>query len=123
MKGAKECIEAVHECVGLVRNELKIPLPAPTIKFDLRGTTAGRAWYPQCILQFNPILMLKNEGFIAQTVPHEVAHLAAFHKYGMSIQPHGREWQLIMRLLGQKPKRCHNFLTKDKNFTLCHEIL
>src|SRR6478735_4611130 len=29
------------------------------------------------------------------TLIHEIAHLIAFEKYGLRIQPHGREWKFV----------------------------
>ena len=47
--------------------------------------------------------------FIAETVPHEVAHVVAFAKHGVRIRPHGAEWQGIMRYFGVAPTRCHGY--------------
>ncbi|MEL6810037.1 MAG: SprT-like domain-containing protein [Bacteroidota bacterium] len=33
------------------------------------------------------------------TLIHEVAHLEAFHKYGRSIKPHGKEWKYTFQQL------------------------
>jgi hypothetical protein len=33
------------------------------------------------------------------TLVHEIAHLAAFEKYGRSIKPHGNEWKLTFQQL------------------------
>jgi hypothetical protein len=33
------------------------------------------------------------------TLVHEIAHLAAFEKYGRSIKPHGNEWKITFQLL------------------------
>ncbi len=48
--------------------------------------------------------------FLKQTVAHEVAHLIAHQLFGDRIQPHGEEWQLIMRGVYElPPDRCHTY--------------
>jgi len=92
---------------------LRIAIPEPQILFDLRGRAAGQARLAlrgPCIIRFNPVLLRANRAsFLADTVPHEVAHLAAFARYGLRIRPHGPEWQAIMRYFGVKPERCHRY--------------
>lgn len=83
------------------------------IRFDLRGKTAGqvriraRGHY---LIRYN-LELLKRGGadFLKRTVPHEVAHVLAYHQHGPNIRPHGREWQRIMRQLGAEPTRCHDY--------------
>jgi len=83
------------------------------IRFDLRGRAAGQA---RCgsrdpwLIRYNAVLLRENgERFIAETVPHEVAHLVAYHRHGPRIRPHGPEWQAIMGQLGATPERCHQY--------------
>jgi len=88
-------------------------LPRPTIRFDLRGKSAGQArakeggnWlirYNACLLERNP------REFLAQTVAHETAHLVAFSLFGPGISPHGHEWRAIMGIFGASPTRCHRY--------------
>jgi SprT protein len=85
----------------------------PRIVFDLRGQAAGQfriaAGGEPCI-RYNQVLLARHpREFLAQTVPHEVAHYLAFLRFGRDIRPHGREWQQIMRGLGADPRRCHDF--------------
>lgn len=60
------------------------------------------------------------------TVAHEIAHLIVYHRYAEALaalsprerahtvsrprkpEPHGREWQRVMRELGYEPERCHS---------------
>ncbi len=87
--------------------------PKVEIRFDLRGRSAGqvrrqagKVW----TVRYNLALLGRHgEDFLARTVPHEVAHVIAFHLHGPGIQPHGPEWQAIMRLFGAAPERCHDF--------------
>lgn len=127
MNGTKECIEAVRFYVEELRTKAGIIIPMPIVRFDLRGTTAGKAWSSKNILQFNPILLDQNpERFVRQTCGHEVAHLGAFVKYGPRIQPHGKEWARVMWALSLPAKRCHNYdistITGRKRTSLAHEV-
>jgi SprT protein len=48
-------------------------------------------------------------------VPHEVAHLIAHQLFGLKIQPHGEEWQLIMRGVYElPPNRCHSYAVQRR---------
>jgi SprT protein len=83
------------------------------IRFDLRGKTAGQVRIRsrgQYLIRYN-LELLKRGGidFIDRTVPHEVAHVLAYHRYGPRIRPHGQEWQRIMRQFGAEPSRCHDY--------------
>lgn len=110
MRGTKECIDNVKYYVEMLKTKAGIYMPMPVIKFDLRGTTAGRAWYPKHVIQFNLILLDENpEHFVTQVVGHEVAHLAAFVKHGSGIKPHGSEWARVMWALSLPARRCHNY--------------
>lgn len=128
MRGTVECMEQVRFYVDELRTKAGIIMPMPIIKFDLRGTTAGRAWGgKKHLIQFNPILLDENpEDFIRQTVGHEVAHLGAFVKHGCGIKPHGQEWSHVMWALRLPAKRCHNYdtstVTGRAPRMLCHEI-
>jgi SprT protein len=92
-----------------------LKIPAPIVRFDLRGRAAGQARTVEgngSLVRYNPELLIRNpEDFLASTVPHETAHLVAFHLFGPRIKPHGHEWQSIMRLLGAEPRRCHDYDT------------
>ncbi len=46
-----------------------------------------------------------------ETTIHEVCHIIAYHEAlqnGTRINPHGYEWQVLMRRCGLVPERCHN---------------
>ena len=92
---------------------LRIPPPKASIRFDLRGRSAGQARLASrepALIRYNSALLLANpEDFLGSTVPHEVAHLAAFARHGPLIRPHGAEWEAIMRHFGVEPKRCHAY--------------
>lgn len=105
----KRCIERIVQCHAL----LTTTMPAPTLSFDLRGTTAGQAFPTEHHIRLNGQLLNENtEHFIEQTLGHEWAHLAAQHLYGNKIRPHGNEWKQVMRNLGLDPARCHTYTTQ-----------
>lgn len=106
---ARECI--AHYVVR-ARNELGVNLPMPTCSFDLRGRTAGQAYYKEHHVRVNAVLLTENaEAFMTRTLPHEVAHLVAHRLHGSSISAHGPEWQAVMRAFGLEPSRCHSYDT------------
>jgi len=83
-------------------------IPYPYLSFKLKGRTAGKASYQKWTIKINLVLLKENwDDMINQTLPHEIAHLVAWHVYGQCIKPHGREWKSIMRAFGKKPSRCH----------------
>jgi len=95
-------------------NGFHIPIPAPNLRFDLTGKAAGMVVFHRTgtLIRYNHQMLDENgEAFLAQTVPHEVAHLVARTLHGSGIRPHGPEWKLIMAFFGAPPHRCHNFTT------------
>ena len=84
-------------------------MPVPRVTFGVRGTTAGFAYYYEHRVDVNMQLYIENPiYFFNQTLPHEVAHLASFHIYGVKGTGHGKEWKVIMGLIGREPKTRHN---------------
>lgn len=88
---------------------------APTVElaFDLRGRAAGqvvrRQGRPLRIRYNLAIAQGQPEAFLAETVPHEVAHVvtAICHRRA---RPHGPEWRSVMRWFGiAQAARCHRF--------------
>ena len=81
----------------------------PKVKWNLRGTTAGKASLSRWEIHLHPVLVeSEGEKYINRTPGHEVAHLITFSVYGR-VKPHGREWKSVMLILGLDPKRCHNY--------------
>lgn len=82
----------------------------PRIDFDLKGRVGGRAWRHNNSIEINAILLQENKShFLAQTVPHECAHLICDSIYPSAKQGHGPEWKGIMIRLGLPPVRCHSY--------------
>lgn len=114
---ARECIATY---VQKANEQLGARMPMPTCSFDLRGKTAGKAWTArkgegaagQAVLhvQLNSVLFQENvQGFLQDTIPHEVAHLVTRRLYGRAVASHGPEWQRVMRTLGVSPERTHSY--------------
>ncbi len=108
------CRRRIEECVEIYR-AAGIQMFTPTVSFDLRGRVAGKAIYSaRPHVQLNAVLLNENqEEFIADTVGHEVAHLATRTRYGARPSSHGPEWQRMMRLIGQTPSRTHSYDTSN----------
>ncbi|KPB54250.1 SprT family zinc-dependent metalloprotease [Pseudomonas syringae] len=107
----------VETCYQQAEAFFKRTFKRPVVSFQLRGQKAGVAHLHENLLRFNPQLYKENaEDFLRQTVPHEVAHLIAHQLFGGSIQPHGEEWQLIMRGVYElPPNRCHTYAVKRRS--------
>ena len=108
-----DAVERTHALILVAEGHFKMKLPFPEIRFDLRGKAAGQLrTHPNRPprIRYNPAILIRHpEDFLAQTVPHETAHLAAYRLYGNRIKPHGHEWQHVMSVFGARPERCHNF--------------
>lgn len=109
----------VEACYQQAETFFKQRFARPEISFKLRGQKAGVAHLTENKLRFNLQLYRANqEDFLRQTVPHEVAHMVAHQLFGPRIQPHGEEWQLIMRgIYGLPPDRCHTYEIKRRRST------
>ena len=115
-------ITKIKEGIAIAEKHYGITIRMPTIHFAKRGTVAGTANYGKWMLNFNEVLLNENfDTFIETTVPHELAHLVDHQVNGslhnmldcrgrrMKRQPHGINWQNVMRVLGAEPNRCHNY--------------
>lgn len=90
-------------------------MPQVQIRLDLRGRAAGqlrRYADGRLVIRYNLSLAARQpDAFIAETVPHEVAH-AVTHVCHGHVRPHGAEWRRVMHWLGlPQPRRCHTFDT------------
>jgi SprT protein len=113
----RRAAERTRRLIAAAASHFHIEIAAPDIRFDLRGRAAGQVRIVDgrhCVVRYNPVLLVRHsEEFLAQTVPHETAHLIVFRLYGTHRRPHGAEWQRIMRLFGARPERCHSFEVGD----------
>jgi len=65
-------------------------------------TTAGRAWWPDRMIELNPKLRECGEEEVWRTLKHELAHLMAYERnMRRRIDPHGPEWRAACVDLGE----------------------
>lgn len=106
--------EKIRECYKKLEDTTGCRIPRVSIKYDLKGRVTGQARGRDCVIRLNPEALFKHEEYILnQTIPHEVAHIAAWYIY--KVGGHGRHWKLLMNILGVQANRCHNLeLTKAR---------
>ena len=64
-------------------------------------TTAGRAWWPDRLIELNPKLKDQPPEEMWRTLRHELAHLVAYERAGRRrIEVHGAEWRAACAELG-----------------------
>ncbi|QYK05877.1 SprT family zinc-dependent metalloprotease [Shewanella zhangzhouensis] len=107
------CLHLERACLraeaGLGRD-----IPRPTLRFDIRGKTAGMAYSSHNLIRLNPKLLEENPDiFYTEVIPHELCHLLAHSLHG-KVKPHGKEWQALMRgLFGLSPRTTHSLDTSS----------
>lgn len=88
-------------------------LPLPEVVFDLRGRAAGQAVLARHRggrdrIRINAALLASHpREMLAETVPHEVAHVVVHRLHRRRTRPHGAQWQSLMRAFGVAPEPCH----------------
>ena len=84
-----------------------------TVKMNGRLTsTAGRAWLSDAVVEFSTSLYAANsEAFLADTVPHEVAHIVAFRAFGS--RGHDNFWKAVAAVTSNT-SRCHTYQVNKK---------
>lgn len=128
----------IAECIDIIEQRYHRRMPSPKVTYDVTGTDSAKANMRKWQLRLNPILLVQNsDRFIAETVPHEIAHFATdlfyphVHRPGLNEkrQIHGRHWIEFMNLLGVPPNPHHVYDTTDVPVTkrrfryqcsLCH---
>ncbi len=75
-------------------------------------STAGRATWPDAIIELNPALDEISESEVERTFLHELAHLVAYERAGnRRIRPHGPEWRRACCDLGIPGERAGHSLS------------
>lgn len=70
--------------------------PEPKLVYTQRGTSAGTAWLESYEIRLNPVLLLENiDTFIAEVVPHELAHLLVWKHFGRKA-PHSKDRKSVV---------------------------
>lgn len=113
--------ERIKFYIDFANQKFNSNIPMPTIEFTQRGVIAATAYDGDHKININPELYVRNvEEFLAQIVPHEVAHLVVYilyptkyvkvgRRWVRTVKPHGKEWKHIMTTFGVEPQRCHDF--------------
>ncbi len=111
----RRTMELLAEAEPLCRRH-RARLPAPEIRFDLRGQAAGQVQWQRrkAVLRYNlEIARRHTADFLATTVTHEVAHLVTTACHGR-VRPHGEEWRAVMAYFGiDQPSRCHDYTLEE----------
>ena len=122
-----ECLTKAQAKYG--EDKIKV---IPEIVYKTKGRAAGLAGY-NCLenriwIDINPVLLNENpDEVLKQVIPHEVAHCIIYMLYpgelkaavtpwgiratSFRVEPHGYEWQSVMRVFGLDPHRCHRMDT------------
>jgi len=108
--------ESARFYIDLANDIYSKNLSYPRIRWNLRGTTAGKASLQKWEVHLHPELVeSERQDYIDRTPAHEVAHLVAFKVYGIQrtrrgrVQAHGTAWKSVMRSFGLDPSRCHSY--------------
>lgn len=82
----------------------------PPIKLNNRlKTTAGRAFFEANYIDLSPELFWEHtENFTQDTIPHELAHIAAYRVFGD--EGHGTGWKMTLQRVGIKTTRLHHMV-------------
>lgn len=72
----------VQESISIAQQELNFIFPPIILTYELKGVTAGMAYWKEMKLNFNlKMAELNLDNFLKQVIPHEVAHLVDFIIY------------------------------------------
>lgn len=112
----------IVECISIIERKFKKRIPSPRVSYDVVGTVSAKANCAKWMVRLNPVLLVQNvELFIAETVPHEVAHLATDMLFPHAHRPvqvgtkkpkrqvHGKHWAEIMTALGVPANATHEY--------------
>lgn len=95
-------------CLRLAEEYFQCKFARPTVSYNVRGVKAGVAYLQQWEIRLNPILLLENQqAFIDEVVPHELAHLLVYQRFGR-VAPHGKEWQMVMKEVFHLAAKTHH---------------
>jgi predicted SprT family Zn-dependent metalloprotease len=101
--------QQVQLLITKANQQLQTQLPPLTIRFDLRGKSAGQAirHNGKYSIRFNRDMIGNSswEHIRQQTVPHELAHICTYHLFNRG--GHGPEWRKICQMLGGQGAKYH----------------
>lgn len=83
-----------------------------SVSLALRGRSAGDACARTGAIRYNGELLARHgDAFLAEIVPHEVAHVVVARAFPGRRRPHGAEWREVMGYFGVRARSCHSFET------------
>ena len=134
MDAIQKYIEDTHACLKKASEMFGVNLsPANVIiECNVRGRCAGWAHpakHGKYRLRFNEEAILKFPEEMADTIPHEVAHLVCFARRELG-KNHDAGWKRVCRMLGGDDSRTHDMVltpAKEKvrvryEYNVCGEI-
>lgn len=132
----KRVHDKLVEGIALLEAKYNQKFKMPTITYNMSARAAGRAFYSKWLVEFSAPYLLDPanvDEMINVTVPHELAHLAAFKLFPEDMERtelvgnrimfkkrevHGYNWKCIMRVLKADSERCHDMqLSSDAPLT------
>lgn len=85
------------------------------VEFSLRMTRSlGRTKPVKKLVRLNSNLSNSLSEHLEEVLCHEIAHIAATHKFGNALKPHGIEWQALVRTAGYEPSIRMNVISSNK---------
>jgi SprT protein len=110
----------IRQCIKIVEKEYNRKFSTPVLDYSLSGSVAAQAFSHNNTIKINPTLLIENQvDYIAQTIPHETAHIITDLMYPRGhldktkrtkrIPHHGTAWKHIMELFGVPPLVYHNY--------------
>ena len=87
-----------------------LPQARPIVKLNNRlKTTAGRAWYEENYIELSTELLCEHPAhFATDTIPHELAHIAAWHIF--KDPGHGKGWKTVIAACKIRTTRLHTLI-------------
>ncbi len=109
----------LRELLHICRDFHCLALPMPEVHYVTGVQYAGKAWFREHRIVLSQDFLVKNfDDMIANTVPHELAHLIQYKLFPKA-KPHGYIWQSIMiDWFRCNPLRCHSYDTRIEQVDL-----
>ena len=120
--------DKLTEMLKKVNDRYNKTIERPVLDYTLKGGCAGKA-NRDTIYMNNGLMFTETDEQINATLPHEFAHSVVFQLYPQAsqmvrsfgakkrtrlIQPHGKEWKAVMRVLGADDSRTHKMDVSDQ---------
>jgi SprT protein len=112
----------IRQCIKIAEQHYNRKFTMPVLDYSLTGTTAAQAFSHINTIKINPTLLVENQDdYVAQTIPHETAHIITDLIYPRGhldktkrtkrAPHHGTAWKYVMELFGVPPILYHNYAT------------